>query len=111
MTEIQCPECKSTNTYESDQWMNCCDCFHEWNANQNNVENSDQIKDSNGNPLQDGDDVIVIKDLPVKGAPKPIKMGTKVKNIKLIHDEDHDIYCKIDGFGTMYLKSIFVKKS
>jgi protein PhnA len=68
-----------------------------------------EVKDANGNILQDGDTVIVVKDLPVKGAPKPIKAGTKVKNIRLI-DGDHNIDCKIDGFGAMALKSEFIKK-
>ena len=68
------------------------------------------VKDANGNVLQNGDDVIVIKDLPVKGAPKPVKAGTKVKNIRLV-DADHDISCRIDGFGAMALKSEFVRKA
>jgi protein PhnA len=72
-------------------------------------EDSLVVLDANGNPLQDGDSVIVIKDLPVKGAPKPIKAGTKVKNIRLT-DGDHNISCRIDGFGSMALKSEFVKK-
>jgi len=68
------------------------------------------VKDANGNILQDGDSVVIVKDLPVKGAPKAIKAGTKVKNIKLV-DGDHNIDCKIDGFGSMALKSEFVKKA
>ncbi len=89
--------------------MACPECGHEWNPNEKNLE--DEVLDSNGNALADGDTVIVIKNLPVKGAPKPIKSGTKVKNIKLNTDSDHNISCKIDGFGSMELKSEFVKKA
>ena len=89
--------------------MACPECFHEWNPNEAVVDDN-AVLDSNGNPLQDGDSVIVIKDLPVKGMPKPVKAGTKVKNIRLV-DGDHDIACKIDGFGAMGLKSEFVRKA
>ncbi|MFT7434627.1 MAG: protein PhnA, partial [Psychromonas sp.] len=82
-----------------------------WNPDELNEEElATQIKDVNGNVLQDGDSVVVIKDLPVKGAPKPVKAGTKVKNIRLT-DGDHDIACRIDGFGSMGLKSEFVRKA
>jgi protein PhnA len=87
----------------------CPECSHEWNL-KDAEEAGDVIKDSNGNVLQDGDSVVVVKDLPVKGYPKPIKAGTKVKNIRLT-DGDHNIDCKIDGFGSMGLKSEFVKKA
>lgn len=97
--------------------MMCPECGHEWNPDQltettNLSEDIDSttVKDANGNVLQDGDTVVLIKDLPVKGAPKPIKAGTKVKNIKLTSG-DHNIDCKIDGFGAMALKSIYVRKS
>lgn len=98
-----------------DSLMVCPECFHEWNPEtlaQEAIatENANKIFDSNGNELQDGDDVVVIKDLPVRGAPKPVKAGTKVKNIRLT-DGDHNIDCKIDGFGSMALKSEFVKKA
>jgi protein PhnA len=86
----------------------CPECGHEWNPNE--IDESSIIKDSNGNVLSDGDTVIVIKDLPVKGASKPIKAGTKVKNIRLT-DGDHNIDCKVDGFGAMALKSEFVRKA
>lgn len=107
-----CPNCKSPYGYAmSDELYACPECGHEWNINELEQENTeDQVLDSNGNPLQDGDTVIVIKDLPVKGAPKPVKAGTKVKNIRLV-DGDHDIACKIDGFGAMGLKSEFVRKA
>lgn len=88
----------------------CPECSHEWNPQQADISDNPKIVDSNGNELRDGDTVIVIKDLPVKGAPKPIKAGTKVKNIRLNHFSDHNIDCKIDDFGAMALKSEFVKK-
>lgn len=106
---IVCPKCQSEFTYEQDGLMVCSQCFYEWDLKE--VNNSEQIHDFNGNVLQDGDSVIVIKDLPVKGAPKPVKAGTKVKNIRLRPDSDHNIDCKIDGFGSMALKSEFVKKA
>jgi protein PhnA len=92
--------------------MVCPECFHEWNPEEVVVEEtaSNLIKDSNGNILNDGDTVVVIKDLPVKGSSKPVKAGTKVKNIKLV-DGDHNISCKVDGFGAMGLKSEFVRKA
>lgn len=107
-----CPNCNSPYGYAmSDELYACPECGHEWNINELEQDNTeDQVLDANGNPLQDGDTVIVIKDLPVKGAPKPIKAGTKVKNIRLV-DGDHDIACKIEGFGAMGLKSEFVRKA
>jgi protein PhnA len=88
----------------------CPECGHEWNPDNYQPGDLITVLDANGNELQDGDAVIVIKDLPVKGAPKPIKAGTKVRNIRLT-DGDHNISCKIDGFGAMALKSEFVKKA
>lgn len=108
-TVIICPKCGSEYTYEQDNLMVCSQCFHEWDPAE--VENENKILDSNGNELKDGDSVVVIKDLPVKGAPKPVKAGTKVKNIRLRPDSDHNIDCKIDGLGAMALKSEFVKKA
>ena len=92
--------------------MVCPDCLYEWESVEatEEAEVSEKILDANGNELQDGDTVVTIKDLPVKGASKALKAGTKVKNIKLV-DGDHNISCKIDGFGAMGLKSIFVKKA
>lgn len=104
-----CPKCQSEYTYPQDNLMVCSQCFREWDPSEINME--DAVIDSNGNILQDGDSVVVIKDLPVKGAPKPVKAGTKVKNIRLRPDSDHNIDCKIDGFGAMALKSEFVKKA
>lgn len=106
-----CPNCGSHYAYPTGISMMCPECGHEWNPEEV-VEDAAGVvvKDSNGNLLKDGDDVIVIKDLPVKGAPKPIKAGTKVKNIRLT-EGDHNIDCKVLGFGSMALKSEFVKKA
>ena len=106
---VVCPKCGSEYTYEQVGQMVCSQCFHEFDPAA--ADSADKIFDSNGNELQDGDSVVVIKDLPVKGAPKPVKAGTKVKNIRLRPDSDHNIDCKIDGFGAMALKSEFVKKA
>lgn len=91
--------------------MNCAECGHAWDP-ETVAEGNDrlEVRDANGNILADGDSVIVIKNLPVKGYPKPIKAGTKVKNIRLT-EGDHNIDCRIDGFGSMGLKSEFVKKA
>ena len=107
----KCPECASAITYPTGTSMMCAECGHEWNPEEVAAAEAGRvIKDANGNVLKDGDDVVVIKDLPVKGMPKPVKAGTKVKNIKLV-DGDHDIDCRVDGFGAMGLKSIYVKKA
>jgi protein PhnA len=106
-----CPKCKSEFSYPSDSLLVCSECFHEWNPDDTeNDEGIIKVLDANGNELHDGDTVIIIKDLPVKGAPKPIKLGTKVKNIRLT-EGDHNIDCKIEGFGAMGLKSEFVRKA
>ncbi|MBU2018600.1 MAG: alkylphosphonate utilization protein [Bacteroidetes bacterium] len=112
MPNNNCPLCKSEHVYPMEFLMICPECGHEWNAAEEKTIVSDEniVLDSNGKQLFDGDSVIVIKDLPVKGAPKPVKAGTKVKNIRL-RDGDHNIDCKIDGFGAMGLKSEFVKKA
>lgn len=110
MENIQnCPKCASEYTYPQDLMMVCSQCFNEWNPNE--TFDNEKVIDANGNELQNGDSVVVVKDLPVKGAPKPIKVGTKVKNIRLKPDSDHNIDCKIEGFGAMALKSEFVKKA
>ncbi len=109
MSEMpNCPKCQSTYTYESEGMYVCPECAYEWSTAPAEEEVK-VYKDSNGNLLQDGDTVSVIKDLKVKGSSSVIKIGTKVKNIKLV-DGDHDIDCKIEGFGAMKLKSEFVKK-
>lgn len=105
-----CPQCKSAFTYTTGVLLMCPECGHEWNAEEEKEETGTVIKDANGNVLNDGDSVIVLKNLPVKGAPGPVKAGTKVKNIRLT-DGDHNIDCKIDGFGAMALKSEFVRKA
>jgi len=106
-----CPLCKSIYTYEMNDLLVCPECGNEWNQEEaKDTENGFVVKDSNGNVLNDGDTVVTIKNLPVKGSPQPIKAGTKVKNIRLV-DSDHNIDCKIDGFGAMALKSEFVKKA
>ena len=103
--------CKSTFTYEINGLLACPECGHEWSAEEDNTAAGQfVVKDSNGNILQNGDAVVIIKNLPVKGSPKGIKAGTKVKNIRLV-DSDHNIDCKIEGFGAMALKSEFVKKA
>ena len=111
-----CPQCKSIYAYPTGTSMMCPECGHEWNPDElvkteetSEQQNSSVIKDSNGTVLQDGDTVVIIKDLPVKGSSKPIKAGTKVKNIKLTSG-DHNIDCKVEGFGAMALKSIYVRK-
>lgn len=109
-----CPKCDSEYTYDDGSFLNCPECFHEWavGVEADDNENEKSIKDAHGNVLNDGDSVTVIKDLKLKGS-SSIKRGTIVKNIRLIHDPsdgEHDISCKIDGFGDMLLKSSVVKK-
>lgn len=104
-----CPKCHSEYTYEDGSLLICPECGHEWSLEAASVEEERVIKDANGNVLSDGDTVTVIKDLKVKGSSSTLKQGTKVKNIRLV-DGDHNIDCKIDGFGAMSLKSEYVKK-
>ena len=108
----RCPACNSEYTYEDGDNFVCPECAHEWpkQAAADVAEAQKVWKDANGNVLQDGDSVTVIKDLKVKGSSLVVKVGTKVKNIRLV-EGDHDIDCKIEGFGAMQLKSEFVKKS
>ena len=106
-----CPQCESPYGYSMDEHTFACpECRHEWDPNKESEEIGLIVLDSNGNRLSDGDSIVVIKNLPVKGAPKPIKAGTKVKKIRL-KDGDHNIDCKIDGFGSIALKSEFVRKA
>ncbi|MDX2248138.1 MAG: zinc ribbon domain-containing protein YjdM [Bacteroidia bacterium] len=106
-----CPQCKSPYGYFAGGDLYACpECNHEWKPAETIAEDILVVKDSNGNLLQDGDSVIVIKNLPVKGSTSSIKAGTKVKNIRLT-EGDHNIDCKIDGFGSMALKSEFVRKA
>lgn len=103
-----CPKCNSEYTYEDGTMLVCPECAYEWTL-ESTQEEEKVIKDSNGNVLSDGDTITVIKDLKVKGSSSVVKRGTRVKNIRLV-EGDHDIDCKIDGFGQMSLKSEFVKK-
>lgn len=107
-----CPSCHSQYTYQDGVLFVCPECGNEWGMDtKDSADESARIfRDANGNILADGDTVTVIKDLPVKGSSQVIKVGTRVKNIRLI-DGDHDIDCKIDGIGAMKLKSQFVKKA
>lgn len=107
---IHCPNCNSPYAYSTGVLMMCPECAHEWNPEEVTTEEGLVVKDAHGNILENGDDVVVIKDLPVKGAFRAIKSGTKVKNIRLT-DGDHNIDCKIDDFGAMALKSEFVRKA
>ncbi len=103
-----CPECSSAFAYEVDALLNCPECGHVWSSDAP-TDTASQVRDSVGNPLADGDTVTVIKDLKVKGSSSVVKVGTKVRGIRLV-DGDHDIDCKVPGIGQMGLKSQFVKK-
>lgn len=111
-----CPSCASELTYEDRGLLVCPECGHEWStsddadSSEKDTAGDDAVKDANGQPLRDGDDVVVVKDLKVKGASSVVKVGTKVRNIRLV-DGDHNIDCKIDGIGAMKLKSEFVRKA
>lgn len=110
MTNLpNCPKCNSEYIYEDGNLLVCPECAHEWSVGEA-AEDEVAAKDANGNILKDGDSVTVIKDLKVKGSSSSIKIGTKVKNIRLV-EGDHNIDCHIDGFGAMKLKSEFVKKA
>ncbi|MBC7658837.1 MAG: alkylphosphonate utilization protein [Chitinophagaceae bacterium] len=116
--QTKCPKCGSEHIYEDRGLWVCPECAHEWTGGSGAVETSDAptgplvVKDAHGNVLQDGDSVTVIKDLKVKGSSTVVKVGTKVKGIRLIDSDDgHNIGCKIEGFGQMNLKSEFIKKS
>lgn len=108
----KCPQCGSEYTYEDGAMYVCPECAHEWAiaATEESAANIAVVRDAHGNELHDGDTVTVIKDLKVKGSSTVVKVGTKVRNIRLV-DGDHDIDCKIDGIGSMQLKSEFVKKA
>lgn len=109
MSEMpKCPKCSSEYVYVDSEMYICPECAYEWSIHAQ-AESSFVVKDANGNILQNGDSITIIKDLKVKGASSSLKIGTKVKNIRLV-DSDHNIECKIDGFGAMKLKSEFVKK-
>ena len=105
-----CPSCQSAYTYEDADMLTCPECGNTWSIGQPGEETARIWKDAHGNVLQDGDTVTLIKDLKIRNASSVIKVGTKVRNIRLI-EGDHDIDCKIEGFGAMQLKSEFVKKA
>lgn len=111
---MKCPKCGSEYAYQDGTLWICPECAHEWSASAEASETvvDTTIRDANGNVLATGDTVALIKDLKVKGSSSTVKSGTKVKNIRLVDDpvDGHDIACKIDGIGAMYLKSEFVKK-
>ena len=115
--ESKCPKCNSENIYADGNLWICPECSHEWSAHSTTTEaeaviEDNLIRDGNGNVLNDGDSVIVIKDLKIKGSSSVVKGGTKVRNIRLVDGGDgHDIACKIDGVGAINLKSEFVKKA
>lgn len=109
MSYPACPQCNSEYVYHDGTQLVCPECAYEWQENAAEVEADEVVKDSNGTPLQNGDTVVLIKDLKVKGSSQVIKQGTKVKNIRL-QEGDHNIACKVDG-SAMNLKSEFVKKA
>ncbi len=114
MSLPNCPKCQSEYTYQDGDLLICPECSHEWKEGEALVtEEQEVIKDANGNVLADGDSVTVIKDLKIKGSSSVVKVGTKVKSIRLVPDasDGHNIGCKIDGIGQMKLKSEFVKKA
>lgn len=112
MSLPNCPQCNSEYTYNDGDLLICPECAHEWKEGESTAEEQVLIKDANGNLLADGDTVTVVKDLKIKGSSSVVKVGTKVKNIRLLTDasDGHDIDCKIDGIGAMKLKSEYVKK-
>lgn len=113
MTQLpSCPKCSSEYTYEDGELLICPECANEWPKNATTAadENALVVRDANGNLLADGDNGTVIKDLKIKGTSSVIKVGTKVKIVRLV-DGDHDLDCKVDGHGAMMLKSEFVKKA
>lgn len=104
-----CPKCASAYAWQDGEQLNCPECGHVWSPGEATEDDALQVRDANGNLLADGDSVTVVKDLKVKGSSSVLKIGTKVKSIRLV-EGDHNIDCKIDGFGPMKLKSEFVKK-
>lgn len=110
MSPPACPSCQSEYCYPDGAMFVCPECAHEWPQQAEAAADKNAVRDAVGNPLADGDSVTVVKDLKVKGSSLVVKVGTKVKNIRLV-DGDHDIDCKIDGIGAMKLKSQFVRKA
>lgn len=116
-TTHTCPQCQSENTYADQNLMVCGECFYEWDPAQaatpaESINKAEQALDSNGNTLATGDAIIVIKDVKVKGTAAGLKAGTKIKNIRIVDSTDgHNIACKVDGIGALFLKSELVKKA
>ncbi|KGT47939.1 MULTISPECIES: zinc ribbon domain-containing protein YjdM [Acinetobacter] len=108
-----CPKCQSEYTYEDGDLLICPECAHEWKEGEDTTEEQVIIKDANGNVLADGDSVTVIKDLKIKGSSSVVKVGTKVKSVRLLPDatDGHNLDCKVDGIGAIKLKSEYVKKA
>ncbi|MDF2231265.1 zinc ribbon domain-containing protein YjdM [Albimonas sp. CAU 1670] len=106
---LPCPECGSTYTYETDALLSCPECGHEWSPAAAAAADAQEVRDSLGNVLADGDTVTLIRDLKVKGSSSVVKIGTKFRGIRLV-DGDHDVDCKTPGFGPIDLKSQFVKE-
>lgn len=109
----QCPKCNSEYTYEDGALLICPECAHEWPKNAAEASSDEEVlvvRDANGNPLADGDNVTVVKDLKIKGTSSVIKVGTKAKIVRIV-EGDHDLDCKVDGMGAMMLKSSVVKKA
>ena len=113
MSEISCPKCSGSYAYADGPFYICPECHYEWSIDEGSSSEQPSLIDAVGNTLVDGDSVTVIKDLKVKGSSKVIKVGTKAKNIRIDFEpsDDHDIFCKIDGFGAIKLKSSVVKKN
>jgi protein PhnA len=116
LINMKCPKCGSEYAYQDGTLWTCPECAHEWTAAEVELESPAQdggVRDANGNLLATGDSVTLIKDLKVKGSSSTVKSGTKVKNIRLVDGavDGHNIACKIDGIGAMYLKSEFVRKA
>lgn len=113
--EVKCPKCTSEHAYfDGTLWM-CPECAHEWSEHEAGAGEAAEehgVLDAHGNPLSDGDAIIVLKDLRVKGASSPVKQGTKVRNIRLVDRSDgHNISCNVDGLGALHLKAEFVKRA
>ncbi|MFA9374502.1 zinc ribbon domain-containing protein YjdM [Poseidonibacter sp.] len=108
-----CPKCQSEYTYEDGSLFICPECAHEWSKDSANEEDAEfTVKDANGATLRSGDDVTIIKDLKVKGSSSVVKVGTKIKNIRLVESAiDHNIDCKIPGVGALKITPMYVKKS
>ncbi|MBE0491478.1 MAG: alkylphosphonate utilization protein [Sulfurospirillum sp.] len=107
-----CPKCSCEYTYEDGALYVCPECAHEWNKNTDETSNNFEVRDANGTLLQDGDSVSVIKDLKIKGSSAVVKVGTKIKSIKLVEaDDEHNIDCKITGIGALKIAQKFVKKA